>query len=284
MKLNIIGNGFDCAHGIRSTYADLCDYLRDRNVPLYQADDLLDDLGIDLWSDFETALGELTPDRVVSSLEADAKEREPEDISRQHHLIVDKCSLAFDCLKELLQYFFRSWVESIDITKAVASGDLDLDPSDLYLTFNYTEVLEEIYGIPETGVCHIHGRRNTGAKLLVGHGRSTLPRYGGHEWSATDETLPLVYGHLEASYKDVRKNIKGHASFFRSLKGIDKVCVYGFSFGKVDLPYLQEIIRHIGPAAKWEVACHAPGERAGFEDVLIGELGIPRKNVKLFSW
>ena len=29
----------------------------------------------------------------------------------------------------------------------------------IFLTFNYTETLEVLYGIPEENVCHIHGKR-----------------------------------------------------------------------------------------------------------------------------
>ena len=62
---------------------------------------------------------------------------------------------------------FTEWVNSIDIT--VADKVLDLPSCSKYLTFNYTETLEKIYGIPQLNILHIHGSRLSENNYIIGH-------------------------------------------------------------------------------------------------------------------
>lgn len=257
------------------------EYLHEQKVQTYQIDDLLDDMGIDLWSDFEAALGKIHPDDVIPLLENEAKADEPEDLSKQYNYITNRASMAFNTLWDIHQFLFRDWVESIDISKA--RKKLTLSPSDIYLTFNYTETLEDIYCIPSCRVCHIHGLRNTGSAPIVGHGKKDIPHYNGAEWAATDEVIPEIYKFLETSYKDVDKIIKAHSSFFGSLTGIDEVFVCGFSFGDVDIPYLQEVINRIGRNTKWNVTYYRSEEERKFKEILTNKLHIPPKNITMLD-
>lgn len=59
----------------------------------------------------------------------------------------------FNFLNKLPKYL-RLWVESIDVNKnAVCKIKADA----LFLTFNYTATLENVYGIDSKRVKHIHG-------------------------------------------------------------------------------------------------------------------------------
>jgi hypothetical protein len=44
-----------------------------------------------------------------------------------------------------------------------------------FLTFNYTETLELVYGINPYDVCHIHGMQYE--EIFLGHGNSTTDYY-----------------------------------------------------------------------------------------------------------
>lgn len=48
--------------------------------------------------------------------------------------------------------------------------------------------------------------------------------------------------------KNVRKMIEKEHVFFESLKDVEKLRIYGFSFAEIDLPYLQEIFNYVNPA------------------------------------
>lgn len=55
---------------------------------------------------------------------------------------------------------FAEWVESIDIKVVSAKSRFStlLKSDDIFLTFNYTETLEDLYEVNKESVCHIHGR------------------------------------------------------------------------------------------------------------------------------
>lgn len=59
------------------------------------------------------------------------------------------------------------------ISKEISDKELLLQNSDsLFLSFNYTTVLEDCYGIPESQIFHIHGKfsKNNKEQLFVGFG------------------------------------------------------------------------------------------------------------------
>ena len=49
--------------------------------------------------------------------------------------------------------------------------------NDRFLTFNYTDTLECVYGIDAEKVLHFHGRAASGDELIVGHNNpAKMPR------------------------------------------------------------------------------------------------------------
>lgn len=54
------------------------------------------------------------------------------------------------------------------IDKSDAEADLNLDPNDLYINFNYTNTLQRLYNIPDKCILHIHGalKNLNGADIL----------------------------------------------------------------------------------------------------------------------
>ena len=49
---------------------------------------------------------------------------------------------------------FAKWAKSIEISHHKV---ISLNPNSIFLTFNYTDTLEELYAIPENQILHIHG-------------------------------------------------------------------------------------------------------------------------------
>lgn len=57
--------------------------------------------------------------------------------------------------------------------------------------------------------------------------------------------------------KDTDRQLKRFHYFFKKLDSrIDAVCSYGFSFSKVDSPYIKEIVKRISPNAVWYFTEH----------------------------
>ncbi|MEL2356136.1 AbiH family protein, partial [Klebsiella pneumoniae] len=38
-----------------------------------------------------------------------------------------------------------------------------------FFTFNYTNTLQDIYGVPDENILHIHGNAKIGQNLVIGH-------------------------------------------------------------------------------------------------------------------
>lgn len=164
-SLYILGNGFDLAHEMPTGYRDFRRWLVENNrfdviqelqsaYPAKIEDDYL------LWSQFERTLGEYDLDTVINwSWE-------------NLYLTVDSLgnqlfsnSFIDTQLPDIIDEAFSKWVRSIKIAAKGVYNEIPFDA--IYLTFNYTDNLEQLYHIPEQQVLHIHGRASKGDKRRV---------------------------------------------------------------------------------------------------------------------
>ena len=272
MKLYVIGNGFDRAHDIESGYDNFEKFMSSKyGYEMSLIGSLFDNSRIDLWADFENALGQIDPNTVVWTVGSEARINEPEELGRQNNFMVDTVAQACDTLQNVFESRFAEWVKQIVITDTEAF--LAMDSHARYLTFNYTETLEEVYGIPKCQVLHIHNCRCEDMPI-VGHGSSGCIPFTGEEWIATDEINDSIRHIFSKTRKDVKRYICENEPFFRSLGNIDEVYVYGHSLNDIDLPYFQEIVKHIDPAACWTVSYFGKAERTKLADILYNMLHI----------
>lgn len=251
-KLFIIGNGFDMAHGIKSSYEDFHKYLdrnyeekdcfypelitmpdgdeffnEDENVTFIKT--VISNIEGDTWSKLEESLGYLELSDFFEEV-SDLKDiYNNEDISRN----------ICNALLETPNYF-SEWIdEDIDLSDIkVKEGFKNLiSIDDLFLSFNYTGTLEEIYEIKN--VCHIHGCNSCGDKLLLGHGNFNNSFSSRVPIGAENYISKLYTGLI----KDTCGAIKKHQDFFNKITNkIESIYSYGFSFGEVDLIYIKEIL------------------------------------------
>lgn len=265
-KLFVIGNGFDLAHGLPTSYGCFHNYLREKYpdadeetpcVPYSSIDhhgeelwdptevagylmNLLSRTAKENWSDFEETLGRLDYDDDFWELPEQIDRDGERNYFREAYQNEDLASQLAGCVPQILD-LFSEWVETIDISKTrpKASFQRLINPSqNLFLNFNYTQTLEKLYHVPN--VCHIHG--TLGEDLLVGHGAGARfdenhqSRYIGSEYG-----IELVQ---EALRKDTAGALEKHQAFFQQLSsGLPAVYSYGFSYGKVDEIYFEEICR-----------------------------------------
>lgn len=80
-----------------------------------------------------------------------------------------------------LPEIFARWISTIDVKNAEVKKDFENllieDENNFFITFNYTKTLEEIYGINENYICHIHGYIDEDSNILVGHGEKYKDYY-----------------------------------------------------------------------------------------------------------
>jgi len=112
-----------------------------------------------------------------------------------------------------------------------------------FFSFNYTQTLEHIYDISEDNICHIHGV-SKGTKNLNDSALEDLIFGHGCESFDTDVTN-IVSTAYNITKKPVNQCIEKNLSFFEKLGGIKNIYSYGFSFGDVDMPYMEKICHSI---------------------------------------
>lgn len=238
-KLYIIGNGFDLMHGLPTQYIKFKEYCNDR------IDDYLNYLKIDMsddsaWSRFEEVLGYFNGDQYYDD---NCDNREAESWSEAAG-VADEIAEAAENLVDLVKSEFYDWVKEINLNNT--NQKTHLDPSALYLNFNYTSTLQIVYKIPNERIEHIHGHVDAGSDLIFGHGmsieeESEIDENGDsnrHPYTDAENAAQIPLYTLK---KKVFEIMESKAAFFNSLSQIDKVVVIGHSLNDIDLPYFNEV-------------------------------------------
>lgn len=260
--LFIIGNGFDLGHSIPTSYdrnfrpwilnnypkagmAEDAWFLEPTTFPdgeerLSDTDaatfiiNRIDDSCRGDWRNFETALGEIDWTYFFDALpEVLDKEGDPDVF----HMEQDREALArtLGINLKCFSYLFSKWINSIRHPKREINPFLTekLRTESLFLNFNYTKTLEELYGISPANICHIHGMQ--GGDIIIGHGRTS--EY--HDGIFLDRETDLAW----ALYKPTEEIFKNHKLFFDRIREnhIQNVYSWGFSFSDPDLYYIQKI-------------------------------------------
>lgn len=261
-KLFIIGNGFDIAHKLPTKYSDFQNYLME-NYPEVSGEHLIvpesfmmpdggegynDDEVVgfllkiiteaegtgEAWSDLENTLGHLDFDEWF-----DDWNTEGDDKNEWHTVYRNENTAAnIGGAVKIIKEYFSDWIETIDIFDTELKTNfynLIDHNNDMFLTFNYTETLEEVY--EAINVYHIHGKQ--GGNLVLGHGNDVdnydeyMNRNIGSESHLSELQVALK--------KDTQTVINQNKDLFKSFGAVDEIYSYGFSFSDVDLVYIREI-------------------------------------------
>lgn len=255
-RLYIIGNGFDIHHAIESKYWNFREWVlrTKKDSSLIDLMDIFFSNDREFWGDIENALGEYDEEAITDYCEPE----NPEDFKYEHpgqwqDGVEGGISWIFGQTMDSFRTVFNEWVRSIDVNNIEA--DLFIPQSSKYLTFNYTETLERVYGVPEQNVLHIHGSRlNRNNEFVIGHGN-----HRDEEAPLLDDGIMLPY---QNAYSEVikimnvwRKNpqrfIRENKDFFQSLNTCKGVCVIGLSYSGIDMPYLDEVAATVDSNCKW---------------------------------
>ncbi len=267
MQLYIIGNGFDRAHKMPTSYGDFHKYMQKANSELasYMDEYYGDVCGVDLWADLENLLGALSVKQIYEYEQQEARSEEYDDLGKEYNMQTDRVEYKCQTIKDRLPDIFKEWIESIQIA---TTKRMKLPSDALYYTFNYTRTLEDLYHIPSDNIWHIHGSISD---PIFGHGNVQRPRYNAPEemkWILTDNTEEAVGTLSESLYKDVRGIIKRNSSRFNILQDVSQIHIKGHSLNKIDQPYLEEIFKNVSSSCIWNVTYHEPEESKKFRRIL----------------
>lgn len=293
-NLNIIGNGFDLFHGLPTSYYYFACYLLSVDEQLY--DDLaemygfskgimhhfteeiergIDDVGY--WREFEKHLGYLSSLWVENSLVDDLYLEYPDAVD----LEIDRPNRSTQ-IKEMLARWIETTIDTemnyTIIRKMIGANKVDFSEEDTFISFNYTHTLEKVYNIQK--VLHIHGEANSSmfSELIVGHGNDEIIKELGDkisELNIDDFDQPSRNRKIEYQFekevlKELRKPVErcreNLRTFISRIDQPNSICVYGFSLGDVDIPYLQ-LIREQWAECKWHFSYHSESDKTSIERV-----------------
>lgn len=261
VNIVIVGNGFDVNHGLPSRYADFKTWLCTNDKELFDFLERYIDVAGDWWNDFERSLSEIDIPKLIRETPLENRpldSRFPPDFSHP-------ASWRLDSVRNSISLKFTEWVKTLDGMKI--EKKMELPEACLYISFNYTDTLERVYGIEENRIIYIHGKASRGDELIYGHGKNkyvlesdVMEKY--HLHRSDDFLIAGTYGNSE-------RELTSHLSYWQkyiqlgsyydvlrpAVMGANIVRVYGLSFSEVDYPYLHWITEK-NRNLRWRVSWH----------------------------
>lgn len=275
-KLLIIGNGFDRAHSLPTSYEHFKKYMSDL-IREYEGLDKNEEC-ISLKEIPKSTIPNI---HTVNGIVADYEQERKiaywliDDVAKRKHNIkwsefenylgqlrIKKVikkwgedEFDVNCLRDSIddiKGFFFEWINTIDLSVAQQKEpymSLINEKIDIALSFNYTETLEYVYGMDASKICYIHGQRETDGALQQEKNMRPFGKNNSH--------LVVGFGskHVRNSreagkksllmglFKDTHSIIWQHNEFFNKIaySGIKEIYSLGFSFSEVDMPYIKKI-------------------------------------------
>ncbi|EJP6471763.1 bacteriophage abortive infection AbiH family protein [Clostridium botulinum] len=268
MNLFIIGNGFDKGHKLKTDYWDFRTFLKrcypdflysfESNYDIYPgfSDDKKKEV---LWNEFESNLANINEDIIIENATSIDMGLEGGDIGIEDTLY-PYFSEQFEYINKL-PYYLKLWVQSIRIRDVLPrTRRIDSESNDMYVTFNYTSVLENVYRIGEDKIIHIHGSlRKRNGDTIIGHGNyARIEKIKERHEKADeifDEKESSISKVVEDYYNSTYKNVNRYMHKLNALnnKNIEEVIIIGHSLSGVDMPYFTRINYYAKNKAKWKV-------------------------------
>ena len=296
MRLYVIGNGFDRAHNLPTRYWDFRTYLAqhypdflssfEENYDIYQG--MTDEQkGKLLWNALETNLANIREDVIIEDATHIEMRLESGDVGIEGTLR-DYFEEQFDYIKKL-EIYLKQWVRTIRIRDLNRfTSKLDNSNNDIFVTFNYTAVLETTYRINEENVIHIHGSlRDNADDPILGHGNSNriedIKGRRNHAVIKADEKESSICYVLQDYYQTTYKNVSNYMHKLNRLvtKKFDEVIVLGHSIAGVDLPYFKRLDEITSKKLKWRVCYFDKDEKRDMFEALKSQ-GISPKRIEMF--
>lgn len=271
-QLFIIGNGFDLHHGIPSNYRQFGEYLASVDPECARTLEEYLFVDADFWYRFEERLATFDCDSVIDHAEQFLVPYSAEDWSdAYHHDFEYEIEQIVDGISRTMRRHFADWIRSLRIPPPGAAQAVQFVPAKgTFISFNYTHTLQELYGVVDSDVLHIHGSASEpDDQIVLDHGwePSEEEKLSGSVNEETDTRVAggyrLIDKYFADTFKPTQAIIERSRPFLERLAGVDSVFVLGHSMAEVDLPYFEEFARCVTPTAHWTVSYHqVPDDQA----------------------
>ena len=237
-NLYVIGNGFDLHHGIPCCFSDFREWLKANDETTFERMESLYDLWQDeedsnkWWSDFEYSLGRANGLLHIINNESYNVWEGVKEVENSFINYFEgerwRVQNEIEVLYEDLKIAFSNWVLSLPWGNTYKK--IVIDKQALFLSFNYTNTLEALYGVPKKRVIHLHGSIDAPESICFGHGEEIKEIREQLEMDfGVQDNKEEQYDFVKDSFKDnvseaimyLKKNVKGiinqYSAFFESL-------------------------------------------------------------------
>ncbi|OIJ17341.1 hypothetical protein BKP37_02215 [Anaerobacillus alkalilacustris] len=297
MNLFIIGNGFDRAHDLPTNYIDFRKYLErvdwhyltNLEAPYNCVPESTQDyVEKYLWREFENNLSEINDTEIIDGALSIDMGLESGDVG-----IEDTLNAYWEERYGYIQQlndFIKSWIEEINVHVKKKTSKIKRN-NDLYISFNYTLLLEEVYKIDKSQILHIHGSVDEDDMTpIIGHGNlrrieeaKALAVEAENNFLEKETSIfKALVNYYESTLKDVTSYLFIHSNFFEKLKSVDSVNIVGHSFGDVDLPYFKRVMDSIPKNAIWNIYFYDDNDASVFKDKILS-IGVRSEQVKMLQ-
>lgn len=315
--LYIIGNGFDLFHGLDTHYGSFGLFLKKHHVSVY--DQLMEYVGFPnirdgvqgnsdcaLWNAFEQDLSFLDPDTVYEDHSHSLANPGAESFrDRDWHAFAIDIQLVVENLTTKLFSAFNQFILNVNYPALKKNDLIHLDTSAFYLSFNYTNALEQYYSIPKSRILYIHGKAmDSDSNLILGHGiepkifKEDKPKPPlnasdeelemWHEYMANQYDLSFeegkqeLYEYFLKTFKPTNKIISENTAFFKSIENVESVFILGHSLSDVDIPYLQKIADSFKADPAFTVSFYSSSEESSHRSTLMN-LGVKEAMINMIK-
>lgn len=170
----------------------------------------------------------------------------------------DAPEFSLGMMYDVFHQVFEDWANDIDNNVDPIPNLSHFGRGDRYLSFNYTDTLEKVYGVPRNRINYIHGRRNSDDEIIVWH--HAIVNANDH---LGDDPMVYEYQGYENIANEVNKQrkltsdiIANNSEYWQSLGQVDKVMVYGHSLTDVDMDYFHEVAKHVKGVCEWHFSIY----------------------------
>ena len=237
MTLYIIGNGFDLSHNLNTSFKSFKKFMQKESKESIEKWQQI--VSIDLtenWSNLEESFEKVDYDYILETCS---------NYLNNYNKYLDKKDYKQELNKYLelalkSDYYLRKWLKNI---KLPHKEKYNLEKNNLYLTFNYTNLLEKTYKIKKSNICHIHGDLDYSSRLLLGHNNPKIIETAKNNQSNDTRFIALNDIINDSKYKSY-KNSNILIEFFTKCRNVENIYIIGHScdsISKVDSDYYKKI-------------------------------------------
>ena len=246
MKLYIIGNGFDLYHSLKTSFKDFRTFMMLKDNSIIRNWEEIISIELDEnWSNIEQSFEYVDYDELVNKCSYYLKGYNDYNWRDTFHHDYEYEINRYLRLAINSREYLREWLDNTDL---ITKSKLKLDKDSIFLSFNYTNLLEECYGISSDKICHIHGSYINN-DMVLGHNNFEVNKQY-FEIDNEDTDVRIIGGNIimnksnKNSFKNSNKYIEENKEFFDKIADVTEIIVIGHSSNalrSVDRNYYEKI-------------------------------------------